>query len=113
VRACRPFALDYVARQKVGGTHLTFFVLEQLPVLPPQVYEQSAAWDEEKAIGDWLTSRVLELVYTAWDMRPFGQDCGYNGPPFRWDAGRRSLLRAELDAAFFHLYVSRKQTSIT
>ena len=25
-------------------------------------------------------------------------------PPFRWNAQRRPLLRAELDAAFFHLY---------
>lgn len=26
-------------------------------------------------------------------------------PPFRWDEDRRFLLRAELDAAFFHLYL--------
>jgi hypothetical protein len=26
------------------------------------------------------------------------------GLPFRFEAGRRVLLRAELDAAFFHLY---------
>lgn len=35
---------------------------------------------------------------------PFASDCGYEGPPFRWDPERRFLLRAELDAAFFHLY---------
>ena len=34
----------------------------------------------------------------------FARDCGYAGPPFRWDEARRCLLRAELDAAFFHLY---------
>ena len=50
------------------------------------------------------TPRVLELVYTAWDMEPFARDHGYDGPPFRWDPERRALLRAELDAAFFHLY---------
>ena len=38
-------------------------------------------------------------------MAPFAKDCGYNGPPFRWDEERRFLLRAELDAAFFHLYL--------
>ena len=27
------------------------------------------------------------------------------GPPFRWDEDRRFLIRAELDAAFFHLYL--------
>ena len=37
-------------------------------------------------------------------MEPFARDCGYDGPPFRWDEERRFQLRAELDAAFFHLY---------
>ncbi len=32
-------------------------------------------------------------------------DCGWPGPPFRWDEERRFLLRCELDAAFFHLYL--------
>ncbi len=32
------------------------------------------------------------------------RDCGHDGPPFRWDAARRFLLRCELIAAFFHLY---------
>ena len=53
---------------------------------------------------DWITPRVLELVYTAWNLQPFAADCGYDGPPFRWDPARRFLLRCELDAAFFHLY---------
>ena len=49
--------------------------------------------------------RLLELTYTAWDLKPFAQDCGWSGPPFRWDEERRFLLRCELDAAFFHLYL--------
>ena len=36
---------------------------------------------------------------------PFARDGGYDGPPFRWDEERRFLLRCELDAAFFHLYL--------
>jgi len=32
-------------------------------------------------------------------------DSGYEGPPFRWDEERRFLLRCELDAAYFHLYL--------
>jgi hypothetical protein len=48
--------------------------------------------------------RVLELTYTAWDLEAFAQDCGWSGPPFRWDEERRFQLRCELDAAFFHLY---------
>ena len=38
-------------------------------------------------------------------MERFGRDCGWAGPPFRWDEDRRFLLRCELDAAFFHLYL--------
>lgn len=38
-------------------------------------------------------------------MTGFAVDCGYDGPPFRWDPERRAILRAELDAAFFHLYI--------
>lgn len=98
------FAGDYVARQALGGTHLNYFIIKQLPVLPPSRYDDSADWDDSVRVSDWLTSRVIELVYTAWDMEPFARDHGYDGPPFRWDPERRAVLRAELDAAFFHLY---------
>jgi hypothetical protein len=29
---------------------------------------------------------------------------GNESPPFRWDPARREMIRAELDAAYFHLY---------
>lgn len=102
------FTLDYAARQKVSGTSLTYFVVKQLPVLPPATYKEPAPWVPEQSLVQWLLPRVLELTYTAWDLQPFARDCGYEGPPYRWDPERRFLLRAELDAAFFHLYgVSR------
>lgn len=47
---------------------------------------------------------ILELTYTSWDLEAFAKDCGYSGPPFRWDEERRFLLRSELDAVYFHLY---------
>jgi hypothetical protein len=31
---------------------------------------------------------------------------GHAGPPFRWDNERRFVLRCELDAAYFHLYLT-------
>ena len=49
-------------------------------------------------------SRVLELTFTANDLRGFAEDCGYLGEPFVWDDERRFHLRCELDAAYFHLY---------
>lgn len=95
---------DFVARLCVGGTHMNFFIAKQLAVLAPQTLEQECAWARPVSYADWLLPRVLELTYTAWDMQRFAQDFGYNGPPFRWDEERRFLLRAELDAAYFHLY---------
>jgi hypothetical protein len=97
------FVLDYAARQKLGGTHLNYVQLKQLPVLPPKAYDAVTSWSASPPL-DWLRSRVLELTYTAWDLEPFARDCGYDGPPFCWDLTRRFQLRCELDAAFFHLY---------
>ena len=98
------FALDFVARQKVGGTHLNFFLVEQFPVIPPETYDQVAPWNHKCTLANWLIPRVLELTYTASDLAGFAMDLGYDGPPFRWEEDRRQLLRAELDACFFHLY---------
>jgi hypothetical protein len=105
------FPLDYAARQKVGGTHLTYAYLKQLPVLAPATYESDASWHHGMTLRDWFVPRVLELAYTAWDLEPFARDVGYDGPPFRWDIERRFVLRCELDAAFFHIYgLSRDDT---
>jgi hypothetical protein len=87
---------DFVARQKVGGNHMNYFIVNQLPSLPPTAY-----CPDDIA---YVVPRVLELVYTAWDMQPFARDLGYDGPPFAWDVERRFRLRCELDAYFFHLY---------
>lgn len=50
------------------------------------------------------------LTYTAWDLAPFAEDLGDTvpetrivNPQFVWDPERRFLLRAKLEAAFFHL----------
>lgn len=110
------FALDFTARFKVGGLHLNFFIVEQLPVLDPATYAKPCPWyhsdpthESPLTIGDFLMPRVLELTYTAWDLESFARDCGWEGPPFRWDEERRFLLRCELDAAFFHLYLGTEE----
>lgn len=103
------FVLDYAARQSVGGSHLTYSYLRQLPVLPPKHYDSPCPWMVRHPLSAWLRPRVLELAYTAWDMEELGQDRGYNGPPFVWDDERRFLIRAELDAAFFHLYLDTSE----
>ena len=37
------FALDFVARTAVGGTDLSFFIIKQLPLLPPEAFERLEA----------------------------------------------------------------------
>jgi hypothetical protein len=88
--------LDFASRQKLSGTHLSDYLVKQLPVLPPETYTP--------VLLDLIVPRVLELVYTAWDLEPFARDLGYEGEPFRWDEARRALLRAELDGLYAHLY---------
>ena len=103
------FCLDFVARQLMGGTHLSDYITKQLPVLPPSTYSSPTPWDKTCTLSEWLLPRVLELTYTSWDLKPFAEDCGYDGPPFKWNDERRFLLRSELDAAFFHLYLGTQE----
>lgn len=89
-------SFDFVTRQKVGGSHLTYGYLTQLPVLPPSAYEEAAL--------AFIVPRVLELTYTSHSMAPFARDLGYEGPPFAWNEDRRANLRAELDAWYALAY---------
>jgi len=97
------FILDYLARQKIGGIHLSDFITKQLPILEPQIYDTDFTGQE--SLIKFISPRVLELTYTAWDLQDFASECGYEGPPFRWDQERRFQIRCELDALFFHLYL--------
>ena len=98
------FVLDYVVRQKLGGTHLTYHVLKQLALLPPEAYDEATPWDPQLTLMAWMVPRFVELVFTAYDLESFARDLGWQGEPFIWEAERRALIRAELDAAFLHKY---------
>lgn len=104
--------LDYAAKQKIGGLHINYFIMKQLPLLSPRVYSRDALWHCGTSIRNWLIVRVIELTYTTYDLQPFAEDCGESGSPFIWDPVRRFQLQCELDAAFFHLYgISRDDAS--
>lgn len=93
---------DFLARQKIGGTSLGNFILNQLPVLLPNTYSSIDL--------EYISSRVLPLVYTAYDLTFLANDLGYSGQPIIWDESRREILRAELDAYYARLYgLNRKQ----
>ena len=101
-------SLDYVTRQKAQSTHLNWYIVEQLPVIAPDQFEK--VHFGTKTAAELVRETVLELTYTAHDMAAFARDMGHVDaagtvkPPFTWDEERRLVLRAKLDAVFFHLY---------
>ena len=100
--------LDFVARQKAQSTHLNWYIVEQLPILPLDRYTKRKFG--KKVAAEVIQEAVLELTYTANDMASFARDMGHvdgNGkvqPPYKWDETRRLHLRAKLDAIYFLLY---------
>ncbi|MCF8706328.1 Methyltransferase domain-containing protein [Sphingobium faniae] len=88
--------VDLCLRQKAGGANMSFYLIEQLPILPPSAYSEADL--------AFIVPRVLELTYTSHAMAPFARDLGYEGPPFAWDEDGRATLRAELDAWYALAY---------
>ncbi|MEU3992345.1 N-6 DNA methylase [Streptomyces platensis] len=102
IAAQSSLVFDFVSRQKINGAHMKLYAWKQLPVPTPPALEPHLPF---------LLPRVLELVYTAYDMTPLARDLDDEGEPFQWDDDRRAQLRAELDAYFFHMYgISREDT---
>ena len=66
---------DFVARQKIQGQHLNWYIVEQLPVIPLNRYELTRFG--KKNAAHIICKAVLELTYTAHDMAPFARDMGY------------------------------------
>ena len=94
--------LDWAARLSIGGTHMSFFIVKQLPVLPPDAYLEEAR--PGLTYAELVVPRVLELTYTSYELESFARDLGYDGPPFAWDELRRHRLKCELDAIYARMY---------
>lgn len=95
------FALDFVARPKVGGMHLNFFIANQLAVLPPEGLSGPTPWCDD--VGAWLDARVTWLVSHGRDLaEAIGVD------PVPYDPEARALVRAEIDAAMFHVLAIKR-----
>ena len=98
------FAMDYIARQKIGGVHLNFFLVEQLPIFPPDFYADRCPWDRRQTLEKWVSDRVLKLTCTSNDMIPLAEAAGFDPPVHKWKPDERTDIQAELDAAYFLLY---------
>jgi hypothetical protein len=82
-------SFDYAVRQKIGGTAMDFFHVKQFPILPPSAYTPEDV--------RFIVPRVLELVYTSWDIKPFTDDVWQSSTPelkeaiFRqWEENRQA-----------------------
>lgn len=101
---------DYVARQKVGGSHMNLFIVEQQPTLTPDQIPSAMQWQ--------IVKRVAELCYFNHDMDGWASELWEemseeqrselpqlgNQQPWIYNPERRAILQAELDAIFAHLY---------
>src|SRR5690606_31614652 len=56
---------DYISRQKVGGVHLKYHYKKQLVNLTP---------DQVRKSMPMIVNKVIELVYTSWDIKAFADD---------------------------------------
>ena len=74
--------LDWAARFSVGGVNMNFFIVKQLPVLPPGAYLKDAGCGTKYV--ELIVPRVLELIYTGDELEGFAADLGYHECPFPW-----------------------------
>lgn len=99
---------DYIVRQKVQKNHLNKYIVEQLPVVSREAYDEVKFG--QTSAREVVGHAVLELSYISHDMAAFAKDMGFVDrkkavkEPFPWDEERRKSLTAKLDAVFFHLY---------
>ena len=102
------YPYDFLVRQKANNAHLNFFIVEQLPTLPPEAYADKCPWSKKETLEEWISDRVLKLTCTAEDMLPLAKACDFKGSRgdgmHIWKEAERAEIRAELDAAYFHLY---------
>ena len=94
------FMLDYCSRQKISGTHLNQYDVEQLPLVD---YEKWIKFE------DIIIPKCIELIYTTYELKNFASDLGFTGDPYKWDDIRRRKLMSELDGLFAHLYGLNKE----
>ena len=94
-------ALDFMAKLKAQGTHMNWYIVEQLPMIAPDGFDRRFGGCTAREL---VRDHVLRLCYTAHDLQPFARDLGHDGDPFPWDPAERRQIRARLDALFFHLY---------
>ena len=83
---------------------MSYFLVKQLPVLPPETYlEEGSVRFEIRSNSSYRA--CLELTYTAHDLKGFAsRPWAIKDLPFPGMIDRRHRLQCELDAVFSHMY---------
>lgn len=106
------FTFDYVLHQKMGGTNLNLFILEQLPMpTPEQIYPWEIHYEEKsERLDTFLIERATKLIVTSDSLKCVLDELGIESGPFIWDEEERRQLMWEIDAAVAHLYGLARET---
>jgi methylase of polypeptide subunit release factors len=98
-------AFDFIVRQKLFGANLQKGIIYEIAAPSPSAFQRRIKDSKhDECLADRIKSIALELVYVTDSLAPFAMECGYQGPPFKWDPENRDRLCMELDAIFFHVY---------
>ncbi|MCH7411113.1 hypothetical protein MM239_17040 [Belliella sp. DSM 111904] len=65
--------LDFFVRQKIAGTHMNFFYVEQFAVIHPSLYS--------KEVMKLIVPLIFELTYTSWDIKAFADELWKEADP--------------------------------
>lgn len=87
---------DFIARQKVSGTHINFFIINQFVTIPSQFYPLK--------IAAKIHSIFEKLACTTSSLIDFSNQISSIEDYYPWDENLRFNLKCELDAIYAHLY---------
>jgi len=94
--------LDYCSRMKIGGLHLNYFVMKQLPVLDPKSYTKDDL--------DFIVPRIDYLTSTNFEMSGWQRELDVVPEKHNFASSKRIVVQSELDAYYGRLYgLSREE----
>jgi len=98
------FIFDYCVRQMLAGSHLTYFILKQLPVPSRIELLEPCPWNQDISWQEYILMRATRLVCTSIYLREYAAEVSgvLDISPCSFE--EQKTLRYELDAAMFYLY---------
>jgi len=94
--------IDYCARNKMSGSNLNFFILNQLPVFSPGEYSKWLL--DGKPLAEFILKTVTRLTCTSKSLEPLAGAMGNSKTIHKWDEKERFELMRTLDAIYAHMY---------